>query len=370
MLIRVSESFAALLSAEPQNAQALDAFENILRAHREGKHIAYISPTDIRRLTTTLNSRLSASARGVLQSLRHKWAEIAGLAREIPIQIEVVVEVPPFYSQSCGTERVLRVHYSSLTDSAHTQACVLLGENTADAECYLALAKAYLVKKGWRLQAHADIAGGGGTTTGDVFTALCASGRIVLCIVDSDKDHPDGSVGATASRAVQAAQGCAPTQSVIVLPVRAIENIIPLPLIEHVLIEQGRGAERVHIGQLLSQSGPWRAQIQYLNLKESITGYDCRRTLGTRTECHDTALSAGRAQGPCENDDSCTSRAVCQCQVAPGLGPSFLDLVRTHLLRRSPQKNNELLSDSWTETLGRLSLLVVSWTCAYRPQAA
>lgn len=123
-------------------------------------------------------------------------------------------------------------------------ATVLAGENLSDACFYRWLGRA------WAARSHSDDAlwvnielslscrGLGGDTARQEVPEIARNDDPVLCILDSDRNHPAAELGPTA-RAVSSAMDRLSTDHltrVEPLPARDIENILPLALVEEVMV--------------------------------------------------------------------------------------------------------------------------------------
>lgn len=139
-----------------------------------------------------------------------------------------------------GSIRWHRRDWAWLRRNGRLDATVLGGEYLDDAEWYQWLGRAWGVRlRSGSLVADDDLSldprllGGGSAER--VIRHEATHGRLVLAIVDSDRDHPGGKLGRTAADALRAVrdlpEDAAPAH---VEPLRArdVENVLPLALLE------------------------------------------------------------------------------------------------------------------------------------------
>ncbi len=127
-----------------------------------------------------------------------------------------------------------------------------------------------------------EFVNGGGATTADTFRHLFVDPRPVLCVVDSDRRTPSAPVGTTAA-AVLSAQNEAPfriAQSAV-LPVRELENAIPLRAIKLVYAHLGDGGTSEACQKLIDfcEARPERqsdraSYVAFLDLKSGLKETD------------------------------------------------------------------------------------------------
>ncbi len=138
-----------------------------------------------------------------------------------------------------------RRHWTWLLQKTALPRTCLAGENLADAAWYSWLGRAYAQRQRTSsLNAGSEIqlryrGVGGSTAIGEVRQEI-EQGHVVLCILDSDQDHPEGELGGTA-RAVQTyvsqLASSAPSDALLhleILKARDVENLLPREVVEEV----------------------------------------------------------------------------------------------------------------------------------------
>ena len=117
----------------------------------------------------------------------------------------------------------------------------LVAENSDDSEFFVWVGRAMGARlRQTEVNAGDELAlacvGGGGSTTGPVYEKLVRQGSPALCVVDADKSHSKGTVGATAQGVYNAearlsAQPETPPHAVATLDAYTIENVLPIELV-------------------------------------------------------------------------------------------------------------------------------------------
>lgn len=213
-----------------------------------------------------------------------------------------------------------------LSDKERLAATCLGGENENDARWYALLGQAW----GARLRPGSSKAGtevvlrprglGGDTAKQEIPTAG-AHGDPVLCILDSDRDHPGGSPGKTA-RAVAKALGSLKADHLVhveELRARDVENVLPLDLVE----EAGHGSE--WLSPMKRRGFFARPEVDpalsYLDLDVMACAHRLLAVTDQATKDYRAAgLSAIRAR-----DEHCPQATTPCARVATGFGPCGSD---------------------------------------------
>lgn len=129
------------------------------------------------------------------------------------------------------------VGFRRVMDSGRLQEATFVAENLNDAHAYELGGKSFLVPR--KLYSEYDVRlrhlNGGGNTTIDVFKREVDSGRFVFCLLDSDRKHPEGKLGDTASRFKIFNNGYGGGYYLGVLDCTEIENIIPKKIVREVV---------------------------------------------------------------------------------------------------------------------------------------
>ncbi len=246
-----------------------ECIENLLLAHRTGKHIVSIDKAQTAKLAA-VHDALGRRGKGALRDIEARNSEIRGLRDRLKWRVHVGLGATfsgdSFLQNGKEVIRASLHHFHDLTRS--TNGTVLLGENPKDAALYRILGKAFLAQCKWQTQLPFDERGGGGSTTAPTFAKLCAEGKIVLAIVDSDRSHSGAPLGKTATSVQKVAR--TPLQHVHVLHVRYAENVISPSVYEEAFA--GKATELAALTGLMQAEGQGGTSAfhDHANLKETL----------------------------------------------------------------------------------------------------
>ncbi len=169
-----------------------------------------------------------------------------------------------------------RMHWRAFTDHQGLRPTTLLGEHRGDARWFALLAEAYSARimplssrpgAEVRLDCHL----GGGNTTAVSLEAHVAGGAPTLCIVDSDRDHPDAQLGQTGKRVRKTidrftASDRAPPARMQALAARDVENILPVALLEAVCSDSAWFEPMVAAGFFVAADRPLDPRLAWIDI--------------------------------------------------------------------------------------------------------
>ncbi len=208
-------------------ANKMIALENIIKSHGEGKHHVWIPAPTIKELCQV--DGFCYFARRTLDAMLSQVSEGAYLHKEFDFYAVVNFVDKHALSHVNG---VLDIGYAHFLDTTTTQESILLAENELDGEAYYWGAKTYLqLKRISGAKVNLEIVHGGGNTTYNCFVRLDRRSRFFASIVDSDREHPKGCLGATAARFKNTKVGYDGKRYFEILSCHEIENIIPLKVL-------------------------------------------------------------------------------------------------------------------------------------------
>lgn len=223
MIIKILKS----INLKVDNNDKLSALENILRAHGEAKHLLWM-PFEVASQLRK-ESQLSAFSQRILNSLMGEINE--GIGIENDLNFYTIVNFDDKFKNT-PSKNISELGYGHFTNSSWTQEAILLTENELDAQAYLWGARTYIKKiRKSGVNISLEIQPGGGSTIYNSYNRLSNSRRFFICIVDSDKNHPNAALGSTASRFSNIPQGFNGKNHLSILDCHEIENIIPLAIL-------------------------------------------------------------------------------------------------------------------------------------------
>lgn len=135
---------------------------------------------------------------------------------------------------------LIRISYNYFTNAVNSESIGLLTENELDFKFYSKIAEYYSrYISTFNIKVSFNFHFGGGSQSKAMFDRLTREGKILLCIIDSDKSHPEKSEGSTSSVFTVEDRSYNNRSLVHVINVREIETLLPLKNIEEILSIQG-----------------------------------------------------------------------------------------------------------------------------------
>ncbi len=361
VLIALDES---AIASDSYDGACLDALEVLLREARSGKHMLLLPPSAA---SLSSNGALSRAARGAVLSLLSRRSEILGFRKQLPFYVLVAGNANgiPLRVRD-GSQLVYRVPLGYFSDSSRAQATALLCENVDDALLFRRLAEVFIFSLKWNVRIASEPHGGGGSTTPDILAALGASGRAVICFVDSDMAHAGMGVGDTASRTLRRSSSIGTLHHVCVLSVREVENLFS---VRTWLALGAAGSSLYEAASYLRDAmerydGDWH---RYVDLKRGCYGYEIvRYGAGTPMGVYWSEVWAKlhpADHARCADGSLCDSREECTCCLVRPFGDGLVKAALGACDRLSPQKSAELFQPMKDPLWASHLLMLIAWCC-------
>jgi hypothetical protein len=346
-----------------------NSVELLTLSRREGKHILFGS----RRLLSLILTRcsLSQQAAAMVNKVRQELPEFGNLLTRTPRLIRVVYETTRRIEER-GGQRILYVPVTLLQDSSVCQKTILLGENFRDTKLYLMFAELFRMNSRiGNMRVVAEPRGGGGNEVVTEYSNLQnEQSCLCLCIVDSDRQCPDGSLGEVAKQTLAVDSGSFPMSEAFITRVRMIENHFSIRQLALAIAGNDVRSQVVRFLEKLEGVGSTELR-KFIDFKNGIVISDInkpetpkpvrmfwRDELVRLMERGVIASKACLSEGECDKDPSCV------CCIMPGFGPALLDNVTDILDIMTPQKRAEdlctITRDEWLHIGG----VVFAWCCA------
>ena len=368
MIIVLDESIAATLETQSSEGQQSENALNIcLQQAAQGHHIVVADRHVFERILHS-DAALTKRARAVLSKLADRMTQSKALVAAASVLVRLVAGTnsePTRHEVASGREEIV------ITTGAVNACSELLGlpgllvENAFDGRLYLKLATT-LIQGGITqdclafrgITLRADIKPGGGHTLGElVALENLRRNQLGLVIADSDIDYPGGSLGETA-KAVQSVSRQPDFSCLITfvpLPVRAIENLIPLATLVRSCgaLDKSLGAAAMRTTTSIGTAKCWT----HHNIKD---GRRCFELVGESNLARYWTRELGAT--PCRSDDACESKKKCNRYI---LDPTSDKVVRyvsetSDSLDFSGQHSAEV-RDAWN----LIAHIIASWFCGH-----
>ncbi|EPF65939.1 hypothetical protein [Pseudomonas syringae] len=326
------------------DADKIRALNNILMACGEAKHVLWMPAKEIEKIVDS--KTISGYQLNVLSYIKEQSRLTKTLISDVEFYVEVDFDgkAPPHYTMP----NKLLVSYEYFIDSAYVQPPIFVCENLSDIDFYMLGARNHLydLKMLSEYDLKFEMVGGGGNTTINSFQYHFDNKKLIICVLDSDKAHPNANVKDTAARFAAHAEGWGRGYWLHILNCTEAENLVPWSIAEYVLDVVGLKTA----AQQFTALSP--AARQYLDHKKGLMYSEA---LGLDKSYHHKHWSGliGDAQE--------TDHWICQ-----PLGPSFLDRCITTMQGMSVMKLNEKIDHNKDKEFLTLSSMVASWGISYK----
>lgn len=247
------------MEKDPSNK--IRAIRNLLCVHGEGKHILWM-PIEVVK-DFLLFDGLCSYSKQVLDHLASFVIESRGIHKEFKFHVEI--DFDDAHALRFENGRYI-IGYLRAADSAYFQKARFLTEDAMDYEMYL-IAASISVARNRSISSACDVKleciPGGGSSTHRSFERLRSDRQVFLCIIDSDKYHPSGPLGQTASKFKSIRNGFNDGFMLEILSHHELENVIPLEILSEVLSDELDG--------IIFSPGVSSVYRQYADHKNGLT---------------------------------------------------------------------------------------------------
>lgn len=228
-MIVVVRDFPDFIGSE----EKIRAITNILTCCGEGKHVLWMPSGKAAELIES--GIFSNYPLRVLYHIKEQSRLTKVLIEKFQLYLEIDFSNPNAFRYVDNGKMV--VGYKKVMDTGSLQSCKFLVENLSDSDFYKLGASSILYREKLSSQYCIQFRceNGGGNTTFSVFERLTSAQELVLCILDSDKTHPLGSLGDTASRFNHIDKGYGPGYQLEVLTCTEAENLVPFSVAREVI---------------------------------------------------------------------------------------------------------------------------------------
>lgn len=346
-----------------------NSVELLTLSYREGKHI-FLGSRNLLRLVSTRCS-LSDQAAAMVNKVLHEMPEFGNLQRLTPRLIRIVYDTTKSVEER-GNQRILYVPIYMLQDSSVVQKAVLLGENFLDTRLYVMFAELFKRhKKMGNMRVVPERRGGGGREVVTEYRNLQnEQSSLCLCIVDSDRQCPNGSFGEVAKQILGVESDSFPMSEVIATRVRMIENHFSLRQLASAIAGNSSRSQAVTFLEQLEKVGATELR-KYIDLKNGIilskiNESDTREQVrmfwyGELLKLMVNGVIGSKA---CVTEGKCIQDSSCVCEIMPGFGSALLKNVVDELDKMSPKKREEDLCPITREEWLYIGGVVFGWCCA------
>lgn len=342
-----------------------ECVQNILCAHREGKHIVITNQRFLKELVGNIN--LGNSTRATAQSIIQEIREL------IPLKDKVVYHCKVDMTSSKSgvidydeSNKFFVVGYQFFHDSSKSQLTKLLCEDINDYKIYKVIADHYkFINKLSKVNIRFDILNGGGANIKNNFDQIKKTEELCFCILDSDKKHPKSKLGSTANKFSHTNDSASCKHFII--DSHEVESLIPMKIIEDSIINNKLDNSYLFAYEQLNALVTYSEEVKmYFDHKKGITINDM---IKLDNKYKDTFWQSSIINAKnFKKRSKCIREMRCECQepcfAVSGFNTGLLDSCADTISKLSVTKLNmyvtSILKDEWSIIGHRL----FSWGCA------
>lgn len=269
MLFKVENCFP---SSYINDLNKLRALENLVNTNGLRKNLVILEKSVINEIK--VSDFYSASTKHFVTDIEKHRREYGGIIGKLVVYSIVDFK---FSGVQCTREIdqwIIRIGSDYFSDPENISSVNLVTEGKLDFDFYSLIAEYYSKHISLiNLKVNFKFHHGGGSQSKTIFDNLINEGKIVLCITDNDKSHPDKGEGSTSSVFTVEDRTYNGKSLAHVIDVREIETLIPLRAIEDTLASNDQVDTFNEIGPLDTGYPHFRKYFDHkegLNLKNAI----------------------------------------------------------------------------------------------------
>ena len=368
MLFYIDRSLANVDSSQED---IISAIEQIAQARRAGKHLVFGDRETIAALKD--NSAIALTARRVYAKLYERLPQDKTYFDQLSWIVHVVAEQETLEIVNFHGKNVIKISARRLQNFSLLTETVLLAENQDDIEFYEFVVKSYILSAELgQIPVKYDPRGGGGSTTHREYAVLQQRAeRLCLCILDGDCKYLGAGLGDTARSVQRIDRSDQPLCHILILPMREIENIIPVSIYRKVVADDPNRARAICSIEVIAGSSYTEAR-RYLDLKKGFKLYEYKSMNIDTPQFRYWNKVAEDLNVPvtCTAPNECDSKDNCRCYMFHGFGSSILSAVTSHLRENSMSGIDFIIDDIIKEDWRILGETILAWCCGSKSLVA
>jgi hypothetical protein len=369
MLLLLDDAFTELQDTFFQEFK--EALENVVRAHREGKHIVSGSRQVLERLLAL--DFLSNESAAMLRQLKNNLPQTGNLPNQLARHVRIIPSMRDECAVIINSHIVaLHVPLAKFNDTSTIQESILLSENLTDTYFYEIVANVYAWNKNLSgLKTRINKIGGGGNAVSQQYNEIQERNNVLcLCVVDSDKECPNDGNGQTARNTLNLNNPNKVFTEVVPLEFRDVENMLSCKQLELVSMGDNKRMKALSALEWAENNGIANMRF-YFDFKNGIKLSKLYRL----PVCHPireywlNMLAALPTtvkipfSATCSNEMECITTCHTDCTVVPGFGDAILSNVLDKLKQLTLLKQRESVCNQTYPEWERVGGIVFSWCC-------
>lgn len=351
---------SAILDIQDWSIEQITGMENLARAAFHGHHFVSVEKVAIALSLEKRTNEFSLATHSFIKKCISNHA-LSGELRKISTKSLFVAPLNHIQNLANKTQHI-SIEELSLVNLEPT---TILAENKVDADAYLLAARHYKTKnKAHKIDIEGTPRGGGGNTIQVEFETIAKS-RKQLCLAITDGDHlwPNRPPSRVSRTCDEIANDHPDLCGHLRIPVRELENLIPIEAIRE--INKGVGDNAMELAKKILEKAPelricadWKdgTKLRKMhNLAENTPERELlEKALGANNSIPKKCIRL------CEKSED----TPCTCYVVPniagGLGPNFVRWAEA----QSPHKVLEYFKSEWEESWLSVGEAVFQWCCS------
>ena len=328
-----------------------------------GNHVVCTQTRDLAREIINATIKTNHGIASHFDALKEHFSEIAGVKLCVNSFIKIVHGNTPPSARLIGNQCEISIGIALTTRSEFWYKTCFVAENLDDIRGYYLIYKACF-PNGPSLKSDDTL--GGGTTASDVVAQKIADGRIVLCILDSDKHSPDDKIKDTAAKVLKLP--IPPSCNVVITESHEIENLFLAKKILEYLRNNNLTERDADVLRIINTAE--KKQIDARFYYDIKSGYNYK-TIASNAYLHECFAPSKVNCKSFTTDENCKNCKTCNCLIIQGLGRKFFsdDILNCESLKDNIVTIYSELPDFVKREWLRMASAVLSWCCAYKLNA-
>lgn len=348
----------SIAEIEDWTEHKIAAIEKIANSAFYGNHILTIeSPKVAEHLLHTKDNPFSKTTLGVIKKCLAKYSLQGEIKNKISFHRKIATR--------SAIEKLSTNHpeYIAIEDIGNISLdpTTILSENIIDSKIFRHAGQHAIIKRKLKgINIRATTRGGNGEGIYDELSSIAQDEkRLCLAITDSDRDCPEKGDSTKSTECKKIAAKNSKTTGHITLPVREIENLIPVNVWMEIIDDDGK--DKVQNYQSILSKNP-NIRI-FGDIKDGITIAKANKIKESTPEYKflyklitEAKLASGCNQNRCDSEK-------CKCFVIPKLGNNLSNRFIEWLSQKSSPKSLEFFTGEWEESWIEVGDHVLDWCC-------
>jgi hypothetical protein len=346
---------------ENDESDLIVAINNIAQSRREGKHIIFSNPKNLRKIAKS--EFLSSTTKSIFKKIYLESTQVKSLFDNLKTYVKISATADKISSYILNDIEIIEIPLINFFQMSFVNETTLLCENLIDCELYEIITKyaKKLLNLG-NVPIKMKFQLGGGNTTYKVFSYNQEQeNQLCICVLDTDVKYKNGEFGDTIKLLKAVDLPNKPLCQLFEVECHEIENLIPVCIYE---IVAGHDPNRLNGVNSLKKLEFLEAR-KFVDIKKGLRIFQVTRGNADQFSryWHPITSQIPDLNLTCNTnvEITCTSKNNCSCYVFNGIGNNILSDVLEYL--KSSEINFDLFDNVTKETWGIISEKILTWCC-------